>query len=274
MDTTALLKAPAQALLAAAVPTAPAEPCAPRPLVPSFTRLGTGITRLDGLLGGGYPGGAATLLYGSPFCGKIVLQQAAFVAAAVRGVPATFILHGLSAETLSRRLNALDPRFAAAEQSGLVTYVDVHSHFLGEPSTHPNALQVDDPHDATKLIKALEERPGFRAGPGLLAIQSASTILMDLGPAKAFQYLRTVLGRVLRSGGVGLVCLQAGMHSETDVQMAKHLCAGMLELRKKGDAHVLRVEGLETTVRTGWIEYEFTPRTFRLTGSFATRTIH
>ena len=46
-----------------------------------------------------------------------------------------------------------------------------------------------------------------------------------LGATKAFAYLRTVLGRTLSSGGFGLICLEGGMHQESEVQMAKHLCA-------------------------------------------------
>lgn len=252
-----------------------APPAPPRHVIPSFTRLSAGVPRLDTLLGGGVPAGSAVLLYGPPFTGKQVLQQLAFVAAAVRGVPSTYVLHGIAADTLSRRLRALDPRFAAAEESGLVSYVDVHSHFLGEPATHPCVVPVEDPNDAIRLVKALEQRPAFASGPSFVAIQSASTLLVDAGMTRAFQFLRTLLGRVLRSGGVGSVCLQAGMHTETEVQMAKHLCAGMVELRKKGDVHALHVEGLETTVpRPGWIEYEFAPRSFRVTGSFAARVIH
>lgn len=64
------------------------------------------------------------------------------------------------------------------------------------------------------------------------------------------------------------------MHPESEVQMAKHLCAGMIEMRKKGEAHCLHIEGLETSfVRPGWIEYVSSPRSFKVTGSFASRSI-
>ena len=255
--------------------TAPAPPAQPgtATATPAFTHLSTGSPRLDALLEGGYPAGSATLLYGPPFTGKQVLQQAAIVAAVTRGVPAALVLHGVSADTMSQRLRRIEPRMADAEAAGLITYVDVHSHFLGDPTTNPNALYVDDPHDLSALARTLATRLGTT--PGLLAIQSMSTLLMDLGAAKAFQFLRNVVGRVQRAGGVGLLTLQSGMHTDSEVQMAKHVCGGMVELRKKGDVHGLHLEGLETTVaRPGWIEYEATSRGFRLTGSFAARTIH
>ncbi len=235
------------------------------------THFSTGSARLDGLLGGGYPAGSATLLYGPPYTGKQTLLQCAFVAAAVRG-PATMLLHGVSADLMSQRLRRLDPRMAEAEAAGRVTYVDMHSQAMGEPTSHPNALYVEDAQDASGLSQALSRCVG--AQPGLLAVQSVSTLLLDLGASQTFKLLRNTVGRVQRAGGVGLLTLQAGMHAEHDVQMAKHVCGGMVELRRKGDIDALHVEGLETTVpRPGWVEYEATARSFRLTGSFSTRTI-
>jgi KaiC/GvpD/RAD55 family RecA-like ATPase len=236
-------------------------------------KLSTGVERLDLLLGGGYTPGCATLLFGPAFCGKQQLQQAAVLRAARDGVHTTFLLHTIGAQAMSARLAAMDPTFPAAEAAGLVHYVDAHSRFLGESTGHPGTTYVDDPHDVAGLLAAVEAK-GARRPPGLLAIESASTLLIDLGAAKAFTFLRTVLGRTLTQGGVGLVCLEGGMHADAEVQMAKHLCAGMVELRKKGEAHCLHVEGLETAyARPGWIEYEFTSRSFKVTGSFASRTI-
>jgi KaiC/GvpD/RAD55 family RecA-like ATPase len=238
-------------------------------------KFSTGVDRLDQLLGGGYTSGCATLLFGPPFCGKQQLQQHAIVNAARQGVPVTVLLHTIGAEAMSNRLQAVDATFAAAEASGLVRYVDVHSKSLGEPTEYPHTTYIQNPHDLNEILQAVDDRSSRRARrAGLLAIESASTVLIDLGPAKAFTFLRTVLGRTLTVGGVGLVCLEGGMHPESEVQMAKHLCAGMIEMRKKGEAHCLHVEGLETAyARPGWIEYEFTSRQFRVTGSFASRTI-
>jgi KaiC/GvpD/RAD55 family RecA-like ATPase len=237
----------------------------------SESRLSTGVPRLDALLGGGYTPGTATLLYGPPFCGKQQLQRHGVVAAALAGVPATVVLHTVGAGVLSARLRALDPRFAAAEEAGLVRYIDVHSKTLGEPAEHPHTTYVADPDDVTEAVRAATPRNGRT---GLLAIESASTVLVTLGAQRAFTYLRTVLGRTLSAGGVGLVCLEGGMHPESEVQMAKHLCAGMVELRKKGEVYALHVEGLETAFpRPGWVEYEFSPRSFKVTGGFASRSI-
>jgi KaiC/GvpD/RAD55 family RecA-like ATPase len=277
-----------EAAAAASAAVSTEAPALPAPLPPRSTpgfqfqpaldldgKLATGVERLDQLLGGGYTAGSATLLFGPPFCGKQQLQQQAIVRAARDGVPVTVLLHTIGAEAMSRRLQALDPGFAAAEQAGRVRYVDVHSKALGEPTEHPNATYVQDPHDVSAILRAIETPRGPRVPrASLLAIESASTILIDLGPSKAFTVLRTLLGRTLTAGGVGLVCLEGGMHPESEVQMAKHLCAGMIEMRKKGEAHCLHVEGLETAyARPGWIEYEFNSRQFKVTGSFASRTI-
>jgi KaiC/GvpD/RAD55 family RecA-like ATPase len=244
----------------------------PQPARGFDARVSTGERRLDALLGGGYAAGSATLLYGPPFCGKQQLQRQGILAAAAAGLPVTVVLHTVGAGIMSRRLRAQDPRFAAAEERGLVSYIDVHSKTLGEPTDHPFTTYVNDPGDVLEVVRATSARHGGR--PGLLAIESASTVLMTLGPAKAFTYLRTVMGRTLNSGGIGLICLEGGMHPESEVQLAKHLCAGMVEMRKKGETYLLHIEGLETTVaRPGWVEYEFTSRSLKLTGSFAAKAI-
>lgn len=253
----------------------PALTTRPEPAVrvaarPREAKLSTGVARLDALLGGGYSPGSATLLYGPPFTGKQQLQRQAIVAAARSGVPVTVVLHTISSGILSRRLRELDPAIEAAEQAGLVAYVDAHSKALGEPTDHPFTTYVADTGQVHEALRA-RCPPGQ---PSLLVVESASTVLMTLGAARAFTYLRTLLGRVLASGGYGLLCLEGGMHAEAEVQMAKHLCAGMIELRKKGEAHCLHVEGLETAfARPGWVEYEFTSRSFKVTGSFASAAI-
>jgi KaiC/GvpD/RAD55 family RecA-like ATPase len=248
---------------------------------PGGPRLGTGVHRLDLLLGGGWEPGSATLLYGPPFCGKQQLLQQSVVRAAASGVPTTVVVHTVGARAMSARLRLVHPSFAQAEERGLVHYVDMHSRALGEPTDHPNTTYVEDSASVAEVLRALQStRPGGADGqpppavPGLLALESASTVLVDLGPARAFTFLRTVVGRTLAQGGVALLCLEGGMHAESEVHMAKHLCAGMVEMRKKGEAHCLHVDGLETAyARPGWVEYEFSPRTFRVTGSFASRSI-
>jgi KaiC/GvpD/RAD55 family RecA-like ATPase len=242
------------------------------PLRPVEARLSTGERRLDALLDGGYSPGSATLFYGPPFCGKQQLQRQGILAAAASRLPVTVVLHTVGANALSRRLRSQDPAFAEAEESGLVAYIDVHSKAQGEPTDHPHTTYVSDPSGVHDVVRATNARHG--ASAGLLAIESASTVFMTLGATKAFTYLRTVLGRTLNAGGFGLLCLEAGMHPESEVQLAKHLCAGMVEMRKKGETYLLHIEGLDTAfARPGWVEYEFNNRSFRLVGSFASRSI-
>lgn len=249
-----------------------------RPLSQARAPISTGVRRMDELLGGGYPSGSAVILYGPPFCGKQQLQQQAVANAAAQGIPCTLLLHAISARAMSERLRLHDPTLAAAEAAGLLAYVDIYSHFLGEPEDHPNATYVRDPTDLAAVLAAFEaQQSRMLTRPDqahVVAIESMSTMLVDSGANRTFAFLRTVLGRTIHRGGVALMCLEADMHPESDVQMAKHLSSGILELRKKGEARALRVEGLETSYpRAGWIEYEFSTHSFRLTGGFSARTI-
>ncbi|HET6398300.1 MAG TPA: hypothetical protein VFH47_01955 [Candidatus Thermoplasmatota archaeon] len=239
--------------------------------------LGTGVARLDTLLGGGYPAKSATLLHGPPFVGKEQLLLHGIVAAVRAGVPATVVLGATSAAAMSDRLRRLEPMVRDAERGGLLRYVDLYSPLLGADAVqpHPCAVATASVNDLGRADQLLLPATPPDEGVGcFVAVDSASALLVDAGPQAAFLALRSVVGRTTGRGGVALLCLDAGMHPEQEVQLAKHLCTGMVELRRKGETLHLRVEGHETTfLRPGWVEYEFSSRSFRLTGSFACRSI-
>lgn len=216
----------------------------------------TGVARLDDLLGGGFPAGSAILLYGPPFCGKAQLAVQAVVQGIRAGTPVTILLHTVAEAAMRKRLVELEPGATAAERAGLLTYADFFTSSV-ENGPAPDVLALLDG----------QEKP-------LVVVESASDMLVEQGSAAAFHTLRAILGRTRGRGGVALIALEAGMHADAEVQMAKHLCTGMLEFRRKGEAHILRVEGLETRYRTpGWVEYDFTPKSFKVTGSFAAKAI-
>lgn len=256
-------------MVASSVHVAPPRLAAETHITPG-PPFATGVPPLDQLLGGGYTAGTATLLYGPPFGGKQVLQQLAFVDAASRGIPCTFLLHGMGAEPMSRRLRTMDARFARAEAAGHITYIDAHSRVIGDTSGHSRVIDVQDPHDLSRMLEAIDS-PRLRAREGkasLLAIQSASTLLTDLGAARGMQFLQTLVARTLRDGGVALVALQSAMHSDADIRLVRELCSYTIELRKRAGAHVLRAErALAPATEAEWSEYLFTPTSLRVPGA-------
>lgn len=203
-----------------------------------------GVPRLDGLLGGGIPPGSALLLHGPPFCGKGELALQAIGEALRMGVPVTVAHCSRSPQETLARISSVHAGAEAAFAQGRLT------------------LRQAQP----------EAESGFQ--PGLLVVESASSLMMERGARQAFQSLRPLLAQATQGEGAALVVLEAGMHTEAEVQAMKLLCNGMLEFRRKGDLLQFHVEGLATLpARAGWVDYEWGSQGIRVTGSFALRRI-
>ena len=74
-------------------------------------RVPTGIKRLDTLLEGGIPAGAAVLVYGPPFLGKEVLARRFILAGLAAGLPSVYVLTNQATEDVRRDLQAADPKY-------------------------------------------------------------------------------------------------------------------------------------------------------------------
>lgn len=223
----------------------PAPDCSPLAARP---RLATGNPRLDALLCGGLPAGSILLLYGPAFCGKSQLATQVVRSAAGKGIPCT-VLHSQGIPS-----TADWPRQASSGSAapGSITFLDCLRATEALPDASPGA-----PGDPGTI-------------PCLVYVESVSTLILAQGAAATFQTLRTLSHRAVQKGGIVILGLEAGMHTEAEVEVVKHLCSGMVEFRRKGERRQFHVDGLVTTPpHPGWIEYESTESSFRVTGSFA-----
>jgi KaiC/GvpD/RAD55 family RecA-like ATPase len=220
-------------------------------------RFPLGVPRLDDLLLGGAPAGSVILLHGPPFCGKAVLGTLGLARAAADGRAALGVASPLGRSRLEERLRASAPAFDEATRAGRLAIVDG---------------SLDAFSQAPAAAQAVSHAAGG-TGP-LVVVESVSSLLVEASAREAFRLLCPLVGSATGLGGAVLLGLETGMHSEAEVQLVKHLCTGMMEFRRKGEAHHLHVEGLPTyPARPGWIEYEPEPDGLRLTGSFALRRI-
>ena len=231
----------------------------------SNRRLPTGDRRLDELLSGGFPVGA-TLVLGLPFCGKRVLIRQLTAAALRLGVPTTVVVHTQSALVRAAQLAILHPSTPNDIASGRLRLVDLH----GSPHLTDSPLL---PH---QILDELRQPPPASTGPvaELWVIESASALLLEAGHVEGYTIMRAVLSLAEERNAVVILSMETGMTGLPDLQAIKHLCGGMVELRRRNESCALRIEGLVTSVaRPGWIDYLATPTIFTLTGSFATKMI-
>jgi len=240
-------------------------------------KIATGIRRLDDLLGGGLPMGTTTLLHGAPYTGKSAAQRTFFLQGLRSQQPSIYLLTDTSASEMSRKLHSLDPEVGNLEKRDLCAYIDVYTKLIGEKDKHKHAKYVDEAHRWDKVLTVIErthqQQLRKHPGPSRLVIESISSLMMELGPANTFRFLRALLGRFAKRGGTALVAIDTGMHEGHEIETIKHLCRGMISLRESNTQFFLRIEGIPTEFAPGWVEYEHDERSFDVTGSFASGRI-
>jgi KaiC/GvpD/RAD55 family RecA-like ATPase len=231
----------------------------------------TGVTRLDDLLGGGIPVGSATLVYGPPFIGKEVMARRAILAGLEDGVPALLVLANATAADTLHAFAAMDAKFEDYTGKGLVRVVDAYSRAVGADDPMEGVTYVDNAVDLNAVSVAVNDaqRAFIRDHDQHRAlIDSVSTLMAYTNPQTTFRFLQVLLGKMKRAGATTFLLMDAGMHSDTDVQMMKHVTQGVLEVKTENDRTLARVEGLGVTANPGWVAYRFTDTDVDLTGSF------
>lgn len=251
-----------------AASAAPDLPGAAKPAL----RLPSGVRRLDTLLNGGIPAGAAVLVYGPPFLGKEVLARRFFQANLEAGNPGVYVLTNAATAEVRAQMQAADPSYAALEQKRLGRFVDTYSRSIGAADSFKDAEYLDGALDLPGLSLAVNKaQSGIIANHDhhALILDSVSTLIAYTNAGTAFRFLQTLIGRTRRVGATGLFLLDHGMHSEADVQMFKHLMTGVIELRESGGKTQLQVQGLGAPSGHAWVDYRFDAGNFEITGSFA-----
>ncbi len=234
--------------------------------------VGTGIRRLDELLGGGIPPGRIALVYGPPFVGKETLAKRFFLEGLRNGEPSVMVVTQESATDLRDDFLANEPAYKEADAAGLARFVDTYSRSIGIEDATPGIEYVDSLMDLNALslaVRNVERVIVPEHGAYRLIVDSASTLAAYTNAQTTFRFLQVLVGKAKRAGATTMFLLDEGMHQEADVQMFKHLADGAIELKAEGEKFMLRASGLGTGQNRGWIEYRFTDTELEITGSFA-----
>lgn len=235
-----------------------------------MNRVPTGVVRLDEILGGGLPQGSATLVYGPPFSGKIVLAYRYILRGLEAGVPAVIVTTDTSAFSLRERLAEIDSDYKRYEEEGLVHFVDTYSKSIGAADDFEHAEYVDGPvnlNGVTLAVNNAQRRFIGEHGTHRLVFDSVSTLMAYTNAQTAFRFFQILLGKAKMAGATALLLLEEGMHQPSEVQMIKHLCQGVIEMKKEEGQGRLHLEGLDAPEVQGWVDYEVTRSTIELTGS-------
>jgi len=235
-------------------------------------KVSTGITRLDELLVGGLPTASNVLLYGPPFVGKEVIMDLFTLSGLRSGIPAIIVLTDTTAAEKRREFEKMEPDYPGLEEAGLVVYVDSYSRSIGDTSDDAHTIYVDGNVNLNAIGVAVNDAQSKLLGKGdyvRLSFDSISTLIAFVSAPATFRFLQILAGRLRSQGSVAYYTLEKGMHTDTEVQMFKHLMGGVMELMEDNAQTMLRVQGIGDVATRDWGNYEFGPGRLDLIGSFA-----
>jgi len=235
-------------------------------------RFPTGVKLLDHLLGGGVPERSPVLVYGPSFLGKEHLAMQTMRETVARGVPAVLVLTNACAGDVRLEMAQADTRFEDAERAGRVWFIDTYSRSVGAEEKLPNVIYTDSAVDLNGISVALNRVQGQlirEHEQHLVLLDSASTLIVHTNAGTVFRFLQVLTGKGKRAGASVLLLLDQGMHTDAEVQMFRHLAAGVISVRGDPGRHQLLVEGLGVERNPGWIDYRLGEHGIEMTGSLA-----
>jgi len=241
-------------------------------------KVKTGIERLDDLLLGGMPFGSNVLCVGPPFIGKEVAMLL-FVAEGLRkGVPAVIVTTSHSPTEVAKQMAPILPTFMEFQQLGLVGWIDASGQQVDDPSglMDDYVVKVSGPGDFQGILSALEgfskafekqKIPYFR-----MIYLSLSMSITQSDEKTAFQYVQTLAGRMKQMGGVSLIAVERGMHTEQQLESIQHHMSGALQFKTEKQKTLVGVQGVCDVQTREWIEYRHTNKAIMI-GAFSLERI-
>ncbi|PKK81373.1 MAG: hypothetical protein CVT47_02765 [Thermoplasmata archaeon HGW-Thermoplasmata-2] len=240
--------------------------------------ISTGIERLDALLKGGIPQKSSMLVQGPPFIGKDLILDRYALSGLSKGEPAIFVITDKTVEEMVAELTKLDPKYPEYEKKGLVALVDTYSVNIGSKERRENTEYVDSPVNLNAISLAIgnaqkrfvDKYPNHR-----IVFRSISTLITYINAIAIFRFLQILCGRSKQAGATSMFTIESGMHSESDLQMIKHVMDGAIEFKEDGKTlkTLLRVQGVGEAVTRDWVEYKFGGNDLEIVGSFMERRI-
>lgn len=232
----------------------------------------TGAKRLNHLLNGGIPYRSRSLLYGPSFQGKEVLAKQTLIHAIQAGHPTVVVLTNETALDYLSTLRAMDEDVDAAVADGTLLFVD----------TYANSIGVDEPHDAVEYVESALDLNGITIAlhkqqarildthdEHLLVFDSVSTLVLYSNAQSTFRFLQILIGKARQIGATSLILMDAGMHSDPEVQMFRHLCDGEITIDTDKQQTRIKVTGLGVKKRTDWLDATFNDTKFDVVGSLS-----
>ena len=224
----------------------------------NVAKVKTGSSRFDDLLLGGVPFGSNVLIHGPPFIGKEIMVAQFIGEGLKKGVPAILVITDKTPKDIRDEMRQILSGYEEYERLGLVRYIDSYSKSMGEATTDPYTIYVDEPTDHDKIMEATEKvAKEFKEKHKYyrLAFRSLSTLIAYSDPNTAFRFLNPFCGRRKRDGAVSMYGIEKGMHGEQEIQMLGSIMDGMVDFKLDQLKSYFSVQGICEVQSRSYIRY-------------------
>ena len=193
------------------------------------SRVETGITGLDDMLGGGIPEKSIILLCGGPGVGKTIMTLQYTVTAINRGEPVVYVSMEESMEKKIKNAKAFGWDIAKAEAEDMIEVLDIymvpHSQGIVEPVERKKGkIQFSIENEIETAVKRINAKH--------IIIDPVTSILVHESRSGKKRFLIGQLFDTIRNLNCSAVITSEGLPSENDFYMEQFLSDGVLLLSK------------------------------------------
>ncbi len=243
------------------------------PIADVGERVALGIPELDYYLWGGIPRGSVALVIGPQYAGKETMAELFLGTGVANGEPTMAIF---TDSAISEWQEAIRHHAPEADLDDPDTAVFMDLFPVSDDERPKNIIEVPRPLTAEKTAaacnRALDKVDGEYAGR--FVFESLSTLIHERGLNDLYDYLPPLMARVRRSKATGLVLLEDGVLTETEVRVVQRWFNGVIEMKRFEDHDAVRVTGLGLSRPSPWIQYIGEARSIRVTHRWSQDRIH
>ena len=195
----------------------------------NVVRLGTGVTGLDEMLGGGIPEKTIMLVCGGPGVGKTIMTLQYMMAAVKRGEPVVYVSLEEPMEKKIKNASAFGWDIKKAEEEDMIETLDIYMVPQGQGIVEPidrrrGKIQFSIENEIEIAVK--------RIGAKHIIIDPVTSILIHESRSGKKRFLIGQLFDTIRSLGCSALITSEGLPAENDFYMELFLSDGVLLLGK------------------------------------------